>query len=227
VTKKDGRVANITLAAQRIDGSVFIPGEDFNFNDVVGVRSEKAGFKPAPVLYAGRVIPGIGGGVCQVSSTLHASGLFAGLQVTTRRPHSRVSTYIEAGLDATVAFPPHGERIDLVLHNPHTFPLTLRAAVNGDKLTMHFISSEEILPPAYSKRIGHFGEHKRRWFRSWTRSSPDYRKRTQTHKPGKYVRSTLTYPDGVSIGWFSQYSPVDEMWEVGRKYDADAGVPWN
>lgn len=226
-TTQPSRTHNIVLAAGRLDGSVVMGGGRLDFNDVVGARSTENGFETAPVLFAGRVVDGVGGGVCQVASTLHASARFAKLEIVERRPHSRASKYVEPGLDATVAYPPEGERINLVVRNPTSEPVTLRSVVESDRLTMWWIGPASVPQPEYATRIGRYGAHERRWVRSWTRTSPTYRKRLQTHAPGLHVWSKLTFPDGSVDEWFSRYAPVDEVWEVGRRYDADAGAPWD
>ena len=99
------RTYNLHLAAEKINGHVWMPGAVFDFNQVVGDRSEANGFRMATVISAGELIDGVGGGTCQITGTLHASVFFAGLEVLNRTPHTRPSAYIQMGLDAAVAYP--------------------------------------------------------------------------------------------------------------------------
>src|SRR5690606_18691689 len=99
------RTYNLRLAASRLDGTVLLPGETFDFNEVVGPRDEANGYKVAPVIAQGELVDGIGGGTCQISGTLHGAAFFAGLEIVERVPHSRPSSYIKLGMDAAVAYP--------------------------------------------------------------------------------------------------------------------------
>lgn len=99
------RTFNLRLAASRLDGTVLLPGEVFDFNQVVGARDEANGYKVAPVIAEGELVDGIGGGTCQISGTLHGAAFFAGLSIVERYPHTRPSSYIKMGLDATVVYP--------------------------------------------------------------------------------------------------------------------------
>jgi vancomycin resistance protein YoaR len=112
----DARIQNITTAASRFDGVLVAPGETFSMGQALGDVSLDNGFTEALIIYGGRTIKGVGGGVCQVSTTLFRTVFFAGFPVVERVPHAyRVSYYEEtssgvsdprlAGLDATVYFP--------------------------------------------------------------------------------------------------------------------------
>jgi vancomycin resistance protein YoaR len=118
-----GRAVNIGRAAHLLNGTVIGPGETLSFNRVVGKRTLENGFTWAPVIFDDELQPGIGGGVCQVASTLHAAAVLGGLEVVRRRPHSRPSSYIRVGLDAVVV---DGD-VDLVLRNPFEVPLIVSA----------------------------------------------------------------------------------------------------
>ncbi|HEY3665896.1 MAG TPA: VanW family protein, partial [Polyangiaceae bacterium] len=117
------RAINITTAARYLNGTVIAPGEVFSFNKTVGPRTVPRGFTFAPVIVADELEPGVGGGVCQVASTLHAAAVFGGFEVVQRRNHSRPSGYTPLGLDATVV---DGE-LDLKLKNPYDSPLIVHA----------------------------------------------------------------------------------------------------
>jgi vancomycin resistance protein YoaR len=133
------RGTNIAVAAERLDGIVLLPGELSSFNEIVGARTERNGFRPAPEIYKGEMVQGIGGGTCQVSSTLHAAAFSAGLDVVERTPHSRPSAYIALGLDSTVSWP----TIDLKLRNPWPFPIVIHSRVKRGKLDIQLLGREK------------------------------------------------------------------------------------
>jgi vancomycin resistance protein YoaR len=121
------RSYNLRLAASKLDGTVLLPGEVFDFNDVVGPRDEANGYKVAPVIAEGELVDGIGGGTCQISGTLHGAAFFAGLSIAERYPHTRPSSYIKMGLDATVVYP----TINFRLKNTFDFPVVLHETVKN------------------------------------------------------------------------------------------------
>jgi vancomycin resistance protein YoaR len=122
------RAFNIELAASALDGRTIAPGATFSFNDAVGERTAAFGFEKSIVLRDAMIAEGSGGGTCQVASTLHAAALLAGLDIVLRAPHTRPSTYVRMGLDATVAF----GSIDLKIKNPRETAIAIRAhAANG------------------------------------------------------------------------------------------------
>ncbi|HEY5962025.1 MAG TPA: VanW family protein [Polyangiaceae bacterium] len=120
-TRAGARAVNIRVAAKALNGQVIAPGATFSFNQTVGRRVESRGFLEAPVIVDDEVEPGVGGGVCQVATTLHAAAVFGGLDVLERRSHSRPSGYAPLGLDATVI---DGE-VDLKLRNPYRTPIAI------------------------------------------------------------------------------------------------------
>ncbi len=137
------RARNVALAAKRLEGVLLEPGEVLSFNERVGERSRERGFMPAPVIAGGEIEIGQGGGVCQVSTTLHLAAMEAGLTIVEHRTHSRPAPYAPPGLDATVAW----GRIDYEIRNPHDFPVRARRAVRGGRLTVAIEGPEA---PAYS-----------------------------------------------------------------------------
>ncbi len=127
-----GRDQNILRAASLLDGVVLLPGDEMSFNALVGARSVENGFALAPEIYKGEMREGVGGGACQVASTLHAAAFFGGLEILQRQNHSRPSAYIRPGLDATVSYPV----LDLRIRNPFAFPVLVHAKI--DKGTLAF-----------------------------------------------------------------------------------------
>ena len=118
--EKTARVHNISLACERIAGSVLASGEEFSFNQAVGVRTRENGFLDAPVIVQGEFVEGAGGGVCQASTTLMGAALRAGLSVTESRPHSLSVGYVPPSQDAMVS-----RASDLKFRNPYPFPVYL------------------------------------------------------------------------------------------------------
>jgi vancomycin resistance protein YoaR len=128
--RAEDRTFNLRLAASRLDGYVLMPGQEFDFNLVVGPRDEANGYRVAKVIAEGELVDGIGGGTCQISGTLHAAALFAGLEIVERHPHTRPSAYIKLGFDAAVVYP----TINLRLKNPYDFPVVLRETVEQGRV---------------------------------------------------------------------------------------------
>jgi vancomycin resistance protein YoaR len=99
------RTENLTKAAMAMDRKVIRPGEIVSFNDTVGPRDHKTGYKDAYVIINGEYVQGPGGGVCQVSSTLYNAVLLSNLQILERKPHAVAISYVPQGQDATVNYP--------------------------------------------------------------------------------------------------------------------------
>lgn len=121
------RSSNLEIAAGKIDGTVLMPGEEFSFNQVVGKRTIEEGYKDAKIYANGQVVDGLAGGICQISSTLYNAAVQANLTITERRNHSFTTSYIKAGLDATVVY----GTIDLKFVNSRTYPIKITASVSG------------------------------------------------------------------------------------------------
>lgn len=126
------RTENIRLAAEAIDGARLEPGEIFSFNETVGERTMAAGYKEAVVIEGNRFIPGIGGGICQVSSTLFNAADQAHLEIVERHHHSLPVGYVPPGQDATVFY----AVLDFKFKNNTEESLILRTWVEGGTLTI-------------------------------------------------------------------------------------------
>lgn len=100
----NNRNTNLAVACEAINGLVLLPGETFNYNETLGERTAEAGYKPAPSYVSGLTVDTLGGGICQISSTLYYSTLFADLEIIERHNHGYVSDYIPKGMDATVTW---------------------------------------------------------------------------------------------------------------------------
>lgn len=126
-----GRTHNLTLAARCVDGVILKAGQEFSCNAIIGPRLEQRGFRTAQIYIRGKLEDGIGGGVCQVSSTLFNSVLLAGLTISERSPHSQTVPYVRPGRDATVAY---GHR-DFKFVNSNDHPVAVVITINGSRLT--------------------------------------------------------------------------------------------
>ncbi|WP_083208782.1 VanW family protein [Brevibacillus laterosporus] len=126
--RNKNRASNIALSSKSIDNVVLFPGETFSFNQTVGERTTKRGYLPAPVIVRGELSEGIGGGICQVSSTLYNAVDKSGLKIIQRYAHSRNVAYVPPGRDATVSW--YGP--DFRFQNRYAYPILIRArAFNG------------------------------------------------------------------------------------------------
>ena len=134
------RTRNIELALSKIHGFVIDPGKIFSFNRIIGARSARRGFLPAPVLFHDKKSIQIGGGICQISSTLYNAALLADLEIVERHRHSSPITYLPLGLDATVAY--HYK--DLRFRNTHPFPIMIMTSVSEDIMTISIMGRERL-----------------------------------------------------------------------------------
>ena len=133
-----GRCENIEIASALIHGVTIQPYGEFSFNQTVGKRTEEAGFHEAKIIVNGEYVLGVGGGVCQVSTTLYNAALKSGICVVEFHPHSLRVGYVSPSRDAMVS----GES-DLRLFNPHPFPVYLSVSVAKNSVHMVFFGKNE------------------------------------------------------------------------------------
>jgi vancomycin resistance protein YoaR len=134
------RTINLNLAAEAVNNFVVFPGEIFSFNNVVGKRTPEKGYMSAPVIMKGKISEDIGGGICQVSSTLFNAADNAGLKIIRRFAHSKEVPYIPPGRDATVSW--NGP--DFVFENKYNQPILIKAKTIRNKLSIEIYSSDGI-----------------------------------------------------------------------------------
>jgi vancomycin resistance protein YoaR len=155
------RTANIKLAAWKVNGYIIYPGKTFSFNEIVGPREKSYGFKEALEIVNGEFVPGVGGGICQLSSTLYNAVILANLDIVERSNHSKRLSYVPLGRDATVVY----GGLDFKFANNTSEPVMIMSEVNGNKLmvgifgkrriaeTVEIMSVEqEVIPPAIVKK---------------------------------------------------------------------------
>lgn len=132
------RTENLRLAAKALDGKLLAPGEQFSFNESVGERTAEAGYKEALIIVGNTFTPGLGGGVCQVSSTLYNAVILAHLEIVERHRHSLPVEYVPPGQDATVAFP----TLDFKFRNSTDAYLLIRSFIERNTLTFRLYRKE-------------------------------------------------------------------------------------
>ena len=133
------RSTNLRLASEKINGTVLAPGETFSYNKTVGARTVAAGYKNAKVYESGKVVDGIGGGICQVSSTLYNAALLANLEIVERRNHQFVTSYVGAGRDATVVY----GQTDFKFKNTRKYPIRIVVTTNAGILKISIFGLKE------------------------------------------------------------------------------------
>lgn len=213
------RGTNIHVAAKALNGTILGPGEIFSFNRVVGPREESRGYREAPVIVDDVLEPGVGGGVCQVATTVHAAAVLAGLEVLQRRSHSRPSAYAPMGLDATVI----DGQVDLRFRNPYAVPIMIWTS-----FPERFRLRVELLGMSIGTRFEH---------RSAVTKRSEYYRRVVTRdelaagsflrkQKGSYgydvvstVQAKGSTKDDPSRSYRSKYWPVPEVYWVGKGTD--------
>ncbi len=133
------RAYNIQLATSICNYVLLMPGDVFSFNQVVGPRTLELGYRDAPVIEGGELVPGAGGGVCQVSSTLYNAVLSAKLKVIERYRHSRPVRYVPEGRDATVAY----DYLDLKFMNNRSTPIIVRGWADSSRVGFSIMGAKE------------------------------------------------------------------------------------
>lgn len=226
--KHASRASNVRLAASLLKGVTVEPGEIMSFNAVVGPRSEARGFENAPSIFMQELVESVGGGTCQVSSTLYHAALVSGLEVVERRSHSRPPAYTGPGLDAMVNYPPECESgslpgcSDLKVKNPYKFTVTVSTEVTweGGKSTLTVV----ILGAGPAPAVG------LKWR---TTSTPPFERRNRKISWWKDGREKMKSPGRPGMGGYlmvtvegrpptrvkSDYRPVPELWEVGTAWE--------
>lgn len=218
------RGKNIDTAAQKLDGIVISPGEMFSFNEVVGERSEENGFYKSWEIFKGEMVEGIGGGTCQVSSTLHAATLFAGFDVLERLPHSRPSAYIPMGLDSTVVYP----AVDLKVRNPHPFPIVIHAKSSGNTLHVELLGKMRPVHVGFHREVLSTLPYKRKIEEDPTLSGKKVVVKQHGIQGYEIKRTRLfTYPDGTKKREeeTDTYPPTIEIYKVPVGFDVAALPP--
>lgn len=133
-----GRKANVRLAAEKCDGAILLPGDEFSFNGTVGEQTAERGFYEANGILNGQIVQVYGGGICQVSTTIFDAALYAGLEITERWNHDLVPRYVPAGMDAAVSWPGY----DFRFANDTIYPVKMEVRYEGGYLTVNLLGTK-------------------------------------------------------------------------------------
>lgn len=148
--KNKKRTTNLKLAAEAINGKIINSNEEFSLNQTVGQRTYEKGYQEAKIIVNGKYVDGLGGGVCQVSTTLFNAALDANMTVTARKNHSIKSSYVPAGRDATVAW----GAIDFKFKNPYQQPVKIVAECKSNGiLSIKVLAKYEIAKPVIKIKV--------------------------------------------------------------------------
>lgn len=147
MTSEEGRVYNIELSTNAFEGLILMPGEIVSYNDITGPKQAKYGYKEAPVILNGELTPGMGGGVCQTSTTLYNALLLADLEIIERHPHSIPASYVRKGTDGAVASP----SLDLKFKNNFDYPIYIDTKIENKNV--YFYIYGDLESRDYSIRI--------------------------------------------------------------------------
>ncbi len=216
---KVGRSANVELAAQKLDGTVLRSGQVVSFNERIGPRTRAAGFHEAPEIQGDELTVGIGGGTCQVSSTLFGAAVYGGLAVIERKSHTRPSDYTLLGLDATVSY----GAVDLKLANPHPFTIVVHAFTPAKgTLKIELLGGERVKSVKYGFGISNIEPFLRRIVeKPFLTAGRSFRKQKGTR--GMDVHSTVlvNYADGHSDTrqFYSGYRATPEIFWIAPGSD--------
>lgn len=134
-----GRNTNIGLAVEACNGIILLPGETFSYNNTLGDTTAEKGYQEAGAYLDGEVVQELGGGICQVSSTIFAATLYTNLEITRRRNHSMTVSYLPLGMDATVSI--GGQ--DFRFTNNRQYPVKLSVTYDGGALAVQILGSDE------------------------------------------------------------------------------------
>ena len=149
------RTNNLKIASNKTNNVVIMPGEVFSFNQVVGKRTVEEGYKDAKVYENGRVVDGLAGGICQVSSTMYDAALLANLEIVERYNHQFTTSYLPGGKDATVVY---GIK-DFKFRNSRKYPIKIVTSMGGGTITYSIYGIQEeneytvVITPVITSRI--------------------------------------------------------------------------
>ncbi|MBQ7876251.1 MAG: VanW family protein [Clostridia bacterium] len=139
-TSSANRCENIRLASEAINGTLMMPGDVFSFNDALGERTKERGYKPAGAYAAGKTVTEVGGGICQVSSTLYNTVLLSNLEIVERRSHQMTVSYVRVGRDATVNW----GTTDFKFKNNTGHPIKIVSEISGKTIKISIVGMNTI-----------------------------------------------------------------------------------
>jgi vancomycin resistance protein YoaR len=215
---------NLKVGSNALDGVVLQPGELFSFNKTVGPRSAEAGYRYATGIEAGELVDTMGGGICQVSSTLFGAAFFAGLEVVRARPHSRPSSYVDMGLDSTVVYPD----VDLKLRNPFEFPVVLHMTVSQGKVRAEVLGPRRPYQVAFERELVEVRPHQSVWRHDGRLRSGTEAVAQRGMRGFKIKRIRKLYQGGEVVAtedWELSYPPTTEILRRGTNPTGEVPEP--
>jgi len=217
------RRINIKVGAEKLNGVLIKPNEEFSVIEAIGPVNKETGFLPELVIKGDRTIPEYGGGLCQIGTTMFRLALNAGLPITERAPHSyRVVYYEPAGTDATI-YQPHP---DLRFINDTNHHLLIQGRVEQDNLIFEFYGTSDgrkvtttdpeifdIIPPGSPRFI------------ETEELSPGEKKKVESAHAGAtaILKNTINFPNNIvrEETWRSHYRPWPEVWLMGKEIEQE------
>lgn len=133
------RTENVRIATVQINGALILPGEVFSMNKTLGPRAISKGYKEAPVIINGTIVPGLAGGICQVTSTIYNAALLSNFEIVERRQHGVAVAYVPTGRDATIS----GDVIDFKFKNTNKYPVYVHTTMGKSTLTVSLYGANE------------------------------------------------------------------------------------
>ena len=133
------RSTNLRLACEKLNGKVVMPGDIFSYNATLGERTRAAGYRNAAIYENGQVVDGLGGGICQISSTLYNAVLLANMEIVERSNHQFITSYLPAGRDATVVY----GLTDFKFKNTRKYAVKIKAWISNGIVTIEFYGIKE------------------------------------------------------------------------------------
>lgn len=207
------RAANIAKAVKNLNGVILYPGEEFSFNGAVGRRNKETGFGKAPIYYKGLQTKGMGGGICQVSSTLYAAAMLGHLEITRRSSHSRPSNYISIGMDATVSW----SNLDLRFKNNKSVPIEIKSKTQDGEIIISILGIKKDYEVKHYFRFFKSVPFETEYIYDKRVKEPYMKQKGKNGKPGvmiwKYYRNKELF-DTVKVK--CRYQPVNEFWVTGE-----------
>lgn len=189
-----GRTTNLDLACKAIDGTILNPGDVFSFNDIVGERTAAKGYQAAIAFVNGTSTPEVGGGICQVASTIYHAALLADLNIVERLEHMYTVDYVPLGMDATIYW---GSNVDFKFSNSTNNPIRIDAYLKDGKVHIGLVGTKE---SEYTVKLD-----------SKTISTTQWKDVTQVDetKPADYKQVTVTPYTGYKTVTYKQYIDAD------------------
>lgn len=201
-TSAPGRNYNMGLASRRLCGTLIPAGGTFSFNESLGQAGQAQGYRLGRVFIGDRIVPGYGGGICQVASTIYNAAIRAGLPITERHQHGLTVPYLLPGEDSTISY----GYLDLRIRNDTGGPVRLLTTAQGGRVTAEFFGTRQ--PP------------ETRWRHKQLRRFPFYTvRRADPNLPQGSVAVDAPGQEGVVV-----HTWLERDWPDGRKETLDMGV---